>query len=108
MKIKELKKKDINSDFFKTLRNLSKSLDEDIVKAKQVWTKIRNNPNHKILIALSDDGKVIGLATLLIEKKFIRNFGKLGHLEDVVVRKGYEKKELEIHWSKQQPRQPKN
>ena len=30
-------------------------------------------------------GKIIGTITLLIEPKLIRNFGKVGHIEDVII-----------------------
>ena len=33
---------------------------------------------------------IIGSTTLLIEQKFIHDGGKVGHIEDVVTRKGYE------------------
>jgi glucosamine-phosphate N-acetyltransferase len=38
------------------------------------------------------EGKVVGSTTLLIETKFIHNGGKVGHIEDVVVDKEYQKK----------------
>ncbi len=44
----------------------------------------------KFSSAVLNDGKVIGSISVLIEKKFIHNCGKVAHIEDVVTRKGYE------------------
>jgi len=90
--IKELTQNNISPEFFATLVNLSKTVKEDIPKAKKVWKEIKRNPNHKIFIAINKNNEVVGLTTLLIERKFIHKFGKLGHIEDVVTRKGYEGK----------------
>lgn len=37
------------------------------------------------------DGQVVGTASLLIERKFINHGGIVGHLEDVAVRKAFQK-----------------
>jgi GNAT superfamily N-acetyltransferase len=89
--IRGLTEKDINEGLFDTLLNLNKSLNHDFKKSKGVLKEIKRNPNHKIFVAVSKDGKIIGLITLLIEPKLIENFGKFGHIEDVVVRKDFEK-----------------
>lgn len=52
---------------------------------------IKNNPNHKIFIAICDS-IVVGSATLLIENKFIHNLSSVGHIEDVVVHPDYRNK----------------
>lgn len=88
--IREITPDDINQDFFDTLKNLSDSLNEDISRAREILKEIKRSPNHRIFAAVSD-GKVVGLTTLLVERKFIEGFGKFGHIEDVVVRKGYER-----------------
>jgi glucosamine-phosphate N-acetyltransferase len=44
------------------------------------------NGDYIIIIAEdSKKGAIIGTGTLLIEKKFIRNFSAVGHIEDIVV-----------------------
>jgi len=37
-----------------------------------------------VLIQISTD-QIIGVGTLMVERKFIRNFGKVGHIEDIAV-----------------------
>lgn len=44
---------------------------------------------HKRVILAIDDNMVIGTASLLIEYKLIHGFSKVGHIEDVVVKRGY-------------------
>ncbi len=46
------------------------------------------NQHKKVVIAIDND-HIIGTASLLIEYKLIHGFSKIGHIEDVVVRKGY-------------------
>ena len=47
--------------------------------------------NYIIIVAEDlESSEIIGTATLLIEQKFIHNGGKVGHIEDVVTRKGFE------------------
>jgi glucosamine-phosphate N-acetyltransferase len=68
--------------------NLTKS------KAKDVFLEIRVNPLHRIFVAVMQEqqGKdiVVGTITLLVEPKFIFNGGRVGHIEDVSVKKGYQ------------------
>lgn len=90
-KVKELKKKHITEELFNTLKNLSNSTVTDIDEGKKQFKKIKKNKNHHIYVAIDKDSKeVIGLITLLVEPKFIHDNGYLGHIEDVVTRKGFE------------------
>ena len=44
--------------------------------------------NHNIFI-LEIENKIIGMGTLLIESKIIHQFGKVGHIEDIVISNEY-------------------
>ena len=55
--------------------------------------KILDDSNHIIHIA-ELDGKIVGSSTMFIEQKFIHEGGLVGHIEDVVVRKGFERKQI--------------
>jgi len=71
--------------------NLTKS------KAKDVFLEIRVNPLHRIFVAVMQKiGKdvVVGTITLIVEPKFIFNGGRVGHIEDVSVKKEYQKMRL--------------
>jgi len=60
-------------------------------KADIIFDKISKDPNYVIYVA-EYNGEIIGATTLLIEQKFIHNGGKVGHIEDVVVRKEHQGK----------------
>jgi len=49
---------------------------------------------YVVVIEDTKKSKIIGTATLLVEKKFIRGAGKSGHIEDVVVDSSYRGKNL--------------
>jgi len=91
IKIRKLQKKDLHNGFLTSLDSLRKSSHLKPKKANTIFDKISKNPDYIIYVAV-DDGKVIGATTLLIEQKFIHDGGKVGHIEDVVVRKGYQGK----------------
>lgn len=56
-----------------------------------IFDKISKNSHHVIYVAL-EGSKVIGSASILIEQKFIHDGGKVGHIEDVSVRKEFQGK----------------
>jgi glucosamine-phosphate N-acetyltransferase len=57
-----------------------------------ILKNIKSNPLHKIFVAEDDvNGKIIvGTTTLLVEPKFINKGMRVGYIEDVSVKKGYE------------------
>jgi len=95
IKIREIEEDDLEKGFLETLDFLRNTSSIDKNKAKEILKKIKQNPNHIIYVAI-DDKKIIGSTTLLIEQKFIHNGGLVGHIEDVVVRKDYERKGIGI------------
>ncbi|MFZ6036315.1 MAG: GNAT family N-acetyltransferase [Patescibacteria group bacterium] len=89
--IVELKKKYITPGLFSTLAHLSSSTVNNVDKGRKQFKRIRKNKNHYIFVALEKKTReVIGATTVLIEPKFIHDCGFLAHVEDVVVRPGYE------------------
>jgi glucosamine-phosphate N-acetyltransferase len=99
--------------FLEVLENLV-PVGLDRIRAKQILEEIRSNPLHKIFVAQEDKGmeqqeqgqqrqiqaqedidkgkksKVVGTTTLLVEPKFINRGMRVGYIEDVSVRKGYD------------------
>ena len=96
--IRDIKKKDLYSgNYLKVLENLSSQPVENKKQAFKILNQIVSNPLHRIFVAVPDDNEnfeVLGSITLLIEPKFIYCGGRVGHIEDVVVKRGSERKGL--------------
>jgi glucosamine-phosphate N-acetyltransferase len=90
--VREIVDTDLQRGFFETLSNLTEvgKICEDHENARKVLHEIRSYPFYKVFVAVKKDGEIIGSNTLLIEQKFIHNGGKVGHIEDVVTKNGYE------------------
>ena len=100
--VEDLSKQDYSIEYFKLLQQLT-SIDPEAMDRKQFDKFVeRLNNNHKIKIIRDEkSGKIVGSITILIEEKLIHNFGKVAHVEDVVVDEsmrgfGLGKKLLEI------------
>jgi len=89
--IREIKHKDIENGFLDVLSNLSEVGELSQNEALKILDILKINPMYNIYVAVSKTGKVIGATTLLIEQKFIHKGGLVAHIEDVVVKKIYEK-----------------
>ena len=77
--------------FLLSLDSLRKTSHIKPKKADIIFDKISKDPNYVIYVA-EYNGEIIGATTLLIEQKFIHDGGKVGHIEDVVVRKNHQGK----------------
>ena len=88
--IEEIKHEDLDKGFLEVLDNLLPSqISNDF--AKGILKEIKSNPLHKIFVAKDTENNIIvGTTTLLIEPKFINKGMRVGYIEDVSVRKGYE------------------
>ncbi len=91
--IRELRKDDLWNGFLTTLDSLRQASDIDRNIAEKIFEKINSNPDHLIVVA-ELDGKIVGTTTLLIEPKFIHRGGFVGHIEDVVVDKNFERQKI--------------
>ena len=89
--IRKLQREDLTNGFLQTLDSLRQTSNTDKKIIEKTFEKINSNQDQLTIVALLD-GKVVGATTLLIETKFIHNGGKVGHIEDVVVNKKYQKK----------------
>lgn len=89
--IRKLQKEDLTNGFLQTLDSLRQTSNIDKKIIEKTFEKINSNQDQLTIVALLE-GKVVGATTLLIETKFIHNGGKVGHIEDVVVNKKYQKK----------------
>jgi glucosamine-phosphate N-acetyltransferase len=81
--------------YLEVLENLLPA-DIDRKQAKEILQKIKSNSLHKIFVAQEDQEKestakkIVGTTTLLVEPKFINKGMRVGYIEDVSVRKGYD------------------
>lgn len=91
--IRLITKEDYNKNHLELYKQLTIIYPEEISK-EQYNNFIDNlNENHQIFVICLDD-KIIATITVLIEKKLIRQLGKVGHIEDFVVDKKYTGKGL--------------
>ncbi len=91
--IRELKEEDLQNGFLTTLDSLRQTSDIDKNKAEEIFDKINSNPDHIIAVA-EMEGKIVGSTTLLIEQKFIHRGGMVGHIEDVVIDKNFQRQKI--------------
>ncbi|GER54218.1 glucosamine 6-phosphate N-acetyltransferase [Striga asiatica] len=63
---------------------------------EQRFQEIARYGDDHIICVVEDcsSGKIVGTGSVFVEKKFIRNCGKVGHIEDVVVDSGVRGKQL--------------
>jgi glucosamine-phosphate N-acetyltransferase len=89
IKVRKLQRKDIYNGFLLSIDSLRESSHIKPKKANAIFDKISKNPQQVIYVAV-ENSKIIGSASILIEQKFIHEGGKVGHIEDVVVRKEFQ------------------
>ena len=93
--IREIEESDIeNGGLLEVLENLAPVGGLTRPAAAAILKDIKSNPLHRIYVAVVQEdieqGLVIGTTTLLVEPKFIFGGGRVGHIEDVAVRAGYQ------------------
>ena len=86
MKIRRLQENDVSldSEFFPILYQLSPTADWEATDFASLWEIYQGNKSVVVLVVEKYE-KIMGTGTILIEQKFLRGGGKVGHIEDVVV-----------------------
>ena len=87
MKIRKMEKGDLEKGFLESLKNLSTVGDLPIEEWHIICDEILQNPVYTIFVAEEEEGKIVGTATFLLERKFIHKGGFVGHIENVAVQK---------------------
>lgn len=84
--LRPLKVQDLGKTFYELLGQLTK-MDVENMDEEQSFSLFQClHDNHRIYVLEEEEtARVIGTGTLLIEEKFLRNYGKVGHIEDIVV-----------------------
>ena len=100
-RIREIEENDVErpvGGILEVLENLAPIGELDKTAAHNILQQIKSNPLHKVFVAIEEgeggsnnQDLVIGTTTLLVEPKFIFGGARFGHIEDVAVRKGYER-----------------
>lgn len=81
---REMVEEDIGHNFPDILSQLTKL--GNVKEPIQIFRKMKKHGDYKIFIIHEiENPKVLGAATLHIEKKFIHNGGSVGNVEDVIV-----------------------
>jgi glucosamine-phosphate N-acetyltransferase len=91
--IRELQASDLTHCLSDTLSGLA----EVGLTAEQMWQVMQERLRAGIRTYIAWDSsvnEVVGSVSLLVERKFIHRGGKVGHVEDVAVRRGYRGKGL--------------
>ena len=84
--LRPLKVQDLGETFYELLGQLTKMDVEKMDEEQSLSLFQRLHDNHRIYVLEEEEtARVIGTGTLLIEEKFLRNYGKVGHIEDIVV-----------------------
>ncbi len=100
MLFREIEINDFSITLFQMLNSLSQSIEisNDSISTFEKYFEdflyyLSKNKHHKVFIYFDEkENKIVGIGTLLIERKIIHNFGKVGHIEDIVIAKEYQKK----------------
>jgi glucosamine-phosphate N-acetyltransferase len=80
---------DLSSGFLDTLSGLA-DVQLTTEEARRIFRN-RLRLGVRTYVARAEVEGVVGTVTLLVEDKFIHSGGRVGHIEDVVVRPGFEK-----------------
>ena len=79
---------DIDENYFKLLNQLTVVDFSNITEEKNDIFFNKLNDSHMIIV-IEHENKVIGSGTILIEEKLIRSYGRVSHIEDIVVDKEF-------------------
>lgn len=88
--IRNLNKNDYHNNYLNLLKQLT-VLDVQSISKQKFDQFIDSLNNNHIVLIIEDIKKniIIGTITIIIEQKLIRNFGKVAHIEDVVIDSNY-------------------
>ena len=93
--IRQIELTDFTNEYFNLLNQLSiTDVDKFHENKNRLFVNSLGNKHYICIIEDVDSQKIIGTGTLLIEDKIIHNYGKVGHIEDIVIDKQYRGLEL--------------
>ena len=84
--IREIKENDVNNSYINLLGQLSNIDNRCITQEKTKKYLDTLDSKHKIFVIENLNTRdIVGTGTVLIEEKIIHNYGKVGHIEDIVI-----------------------
>lgn len=89
-----LEEGDFHKKYFDLLSFLTTSPTPRLEEWTEQYKKINQNPIFIFVIEDKQNAVIVGSITCLIESKFIRNLGKVSHIEDVVVHPEFRNKKF--------------
>ncbi len=94
-KLRELEIDDYSKNYFDILSQLTVSPKPSYEDWVDRFNEIKRNGLYKIYV-IEYDNTVVGTITIVVELKFIRGLGKIGHIEDFVIDKDHRNKKLGV------------
>lgn len=93
--IRPLRKKDYNGAFLSTLGVLTTvgDISEEAFNARYDYMASRND-TYYVIVVCDESHTVVGTGAVVVERKFIRGLGLVGHIEDIAVAKNQQGKKL--------------
>lgn len=88
--VREARPADLRGGLLETLGHLSDLGGLDQEEGRAVLREMKRAGVYHLFVACTDEGRVVGATTLVVERKLIHRGGKVGHVEDVAVRAGFE------------------
>ena len=88
MILEKLNKKHFFQPIFEILDQLSFTKDTITFSEFENWIDTFPSNQH-IFILENDFREIIGMGTIVVESKIIHSFGKVGHIEDIIISEKY-------------------
>jgi len=85
MEIRRLRHDDLTQEYFDLLCQLSgKPKKVNTLIVRLCWENYYQDDNHTTFVC-THEGRIVGTASVLIERKMLHHGSRVGHIEDVVV-----------------------
>jgi glucosamine-phosphate N-acetyltransferase len=90
--IRKIREEDFKEGFIETIQEALTEVGLTPYQAQQIYREwMMNSPFYHIFVA-EIERKIVGAATLIVEKKFIHRGGLAGRIEDVAVRPAWQRR----------------
>ncbi|MES1908326.1 MAG: hypothetical protein MHM6MM_001281 [Cercozoa sp. M6MM] len=95
-----LQRSDFDTGFLELLAKLTMVGEVDRALFERTYSEMfddENSPYNVAVVRHRSSGKIVATAAMFVERKFIHECGKVGHIEDVVVHDEFRGKSLGVH-----------